>query len=41
MVTVKPPSIKTVSPAIGTLAPAAPPEVADQVEVTPHDPVAT
>ena len=40
-VTVKPPSIVTVSPAAGTDAPAAPPEVADQVEVALQLPVAT
>lgn len=32
-VTVKPPSIVTTSPAIGTVAPEAPPDVADQVLV--------
>ena len=33
IVTVSPPSIKTSSPATGTLAPATPPEVADHVAV--------
>jgi hypothetical protein len=40
-VTVRPPSIVTVSPATGTLAPEAPPEVADHVLVAFQLPVAT
>ena len=40
-VTVWPPSIVTVSPATGALAPAAPPELADQVVVAFQLPVAT
>jgi hypothetical protein len=40
-VTLKPPSIVTASPATGTLAPAAPPEVADHVVVAFQLPVAT
>ncbi len=40
-VTVNPPSMKTSSPATGTLAPLAPPELADHVVVTLQLPVAT
>jgi hypothetical protein len=40
-VTVNPPSINALSPAAGTLAPPAPPEVADQVDAEPQLPVAT
>jgi hypothetical protein len=41
MVTVKTPSIKALSPATGKLAPGAPPEVADQVELAFQLPVTT
>ena len=41
VVTVKPPSINTLSPAIGKLAPEAPPDVADHVEMSFQFPVAT
>jgi hypothetical protein len=40
-VTVNPPSMVASSPAIGALAPEAPPEVADQVEVDDQFPLAT
>ena len=40
-VTVKPPSMVTISPTAGTVAPAAPPEVAAQVEVLLQLPDAT
>jgi hypothetical protein len=41
VVTVNPPSIKTLSPAIGKLAPGAPPDVAAHVEMLFQLPVAT
>jgi hypothetical protein len=41
IVTVNPPSINTSSPAMGTVAPDAPPEDADHVLVEPQLPVAT
>jgi hypothetical protein len=40
-VTVKPPSMMASSPTPGAVAPGAPPDVADQVDVDPQVPVAT